>query len=80
MGAIAGLTIILGSVYLFRMFQRVMFGEANSTTATFTDLTATELAVLIPLVIMVFWIGLHPNTFLSISEPAVQNLLTIIKR
>src|SRR5688572_434102 len=80
MGAVAGLTIILGSVYLFRMFQRVMFGEANTVTATFTDLTASELAVLIPLIIMVLWIGLHPNTFLSISEPAVQNLLTIIKR
>ena len=80
MGGVAGLTIILGSVYLFRMFQRVMFGEANATTATFTDLTASELAVLIPLIIMIFWIGLHPNTFLNISEPAVQNLLNIIKR
>ena len=80
MGAVAGLTIILGSVYMFRMFQRVMFGEANTVTATFTDLTASELAVLIPLIVLVFWIGLHPNTFLSISEPAVKNLLAIIKR
>lgn len=80
MGGVAGITIILGAVYLLRMFQRVMFGEANSITATFTDLTASELAVLIPLIIMVLWIGLHPNTFLSISEPAVQNLLAIIKR
>jgi NADH-quinone oxidoreductase subunit M len=80
MGGIAGITIILGAVYLLRMFQRVMFGEANSVTALFKDLTATELAVLIPLIVMVLWIGLHPNTFLSISEPAIQNLLTIIKR
>lgn len=80
MGAVAGVTIILGAVYLLRMFQRVMFGEANSVTAMFKDLTAVELAVLIPLIVMVFWIGLHPNTFLSISEPAIQNLLTIIKR
>jgi NADH-quinone oxidoreductase subunit M len=80
MGAVAGLTIILGAVYMLRMFQGVMFGEKSSLTATFTDLTGTEKAVLIPLVIMVFWIGLHPNTFLHLTEPAVGNLLNIINR
>ncbi|WP_242927937.1 complex I subunit 4 family protein [Pontibacter vulgaris] len=79
-GAIAGLTIILGAVYMLRMFQGVMFGNKSTHTEGFTDLTFTEMAVLIPLVIMVFWIGLFPNTFLSISEPAVINLLSIIKR
>ncbi|GGK61758.1 NuoM family protein [Rufibacter glacialis] len=80
MGAIAGLTIILGAVYMLRMFQRVMFGEKNEITQGFTDLTFTEKAVLVPLVVMVFWIGLHPNTFLNLSEPAVLKLLDVIKR
>ena len=80
MGAVAGLTIILGAVYMLRMFQGVMFGEQNDNTIKFHDLTATETAVLIPLVIMVFWIGLHPNTFLSLTEPTVGHLLGIINR
>ncbi|GHA74298.1 NADH dehydrogenase subunit M [Pontibacter akesuensis] len=79
-GAVAGLTIILGAVYMLRMFQGVMFGTKSELTQHFTDLTLNEKAVLIPLVVMVFWIGLFPNTFLSISEPAVNNLLTIINR
>ncbi|NDK57564.1 complex I subunit 4 family protein [Pontibacter fetidus] len=79
-GAVAGLTIILSSVYMLRMFQGVMFGTKSEHTEAFTDLTFNEKAVLIPLVIMVFWIGLFPNTFLSISEPAVGNLLNIINR
>ncbi|MBC5993747.1 complex I subunit 4 family protein [Pontibacter cellulosilyticus] len=79
-GAVAGLTIILGAVYMLRMFQGVMFGTKSEATESFTDLTMNEMAVLIPLVIMVFWIGLFPNTFLSISEPAVINLLSIINR
>ena len=79
-GAIAGLTIILGAVYMLRMFQGVMFGTKSEATENFSDLTFNEKAVLIPLVIMVFWIGLFPNTFLSISEPAVINLLSIIQR
>jgi NADH-quinone oxidoreductase subunit M len=80
MGAVAGLTIILGAVYMLRMFQGVMFGEQNANTINFRDLTGTETAVLIPLVVMVFWIGLHPNTFLSLTEPAVGHLLGIINR
>lgn len=79
-GGVAGLTIILGAVYMLRMFQGVMFGTKSELTQNFTDLTLNEKAVLIPLVVMVFWIGLFPNTFLSISEPAVHNLLSIIKR
>jgi NADH-quinone oxidoreductase subunit M len=79
-GAVAGLTIILAAVYMLRMFQGVMFGTKSEHTHTFTDLTLNEKAVLIPLVIMVFWIGLFPNTFLEISEPAVGNLLNIIQR
>jgi NADH-quinone oxidoreductase subunit M len=79
-GAVAGLTIILGAVYMLRMFQGVMFGPKSEATMLFADLTMNEKAVLIPLVIMVFWIGLFPNTFLSISEPAVGNLLNIINR
>jgi NADH-quinone oxidoreductase subunit M len=79
-GAVAGLTIILGAVYMLRMFQGVMFGPKSEATMVFADLTMNEKAVLIPLVIMVFWIGLFPNTFLSISEPAVGNLLNIINR
>jgi len=80
MGAVAGLTIILGAVYMLRMFQGVMFGEQSAAAINFKDLTGTEKAVLIPLVIMVFWIGLHPNTFLSLTEPTVGHLLGIINR
>lgn len=79
-GGVAGLTIILGAVYMLRMFQGVMFGTRTANTENFADLTLNEKAVLIPLVIMVFWIGLFPNTFLSISEPTVGNLLNIINR
>lgn len=79
-GAVAGLTIILGAVYMLRMFQGVMFGEQSHVTENFADLTRNEKAVLIPLIVLVFWIGLYPSSFLSLSEPAVGNLLNIIKK
>ncbi|GAB3180438.1 complex I subunit 4 family protein [Telluribacter humicola] len=78
LGAIAGLTIILGAVYMLRLFQKSMFGPRGEVAERFADLTMSERAVLIPLVAMVFWIGIYPSTFLSITEPTVSQLLRFI--
>ena len=63
---------------MLRMFQKSMFGPASQRTGTFADLTMTENLVFVPLVVMVFWMGIYPNTFLKITEPAVVNLMKYI--
>jgi NADH-quinone oxidoreductase subunit M len=78
LGAIAGTTIILGAVYMLRLFQKSMFGHKSAFTEHFADLTTSERAVLLPLAFMVFWMGLYPNSFLKLTEPAVSNLLQLV--
>lgn len=73
--AIAGLTIILGAVYLLRMYQKVMLGETNERTALFADLDGTEKSVLFIISALVILIGVYPQPILHISEAAVTNLL-----
>ncbi|OGX91349.1 complex I subunit 4 family protein [Hymenobacter coccineus] len=79
-GAVAGLTIIFSAVYLLRLFQRTMLGPDSSFSATITDLTGGELAVFVPLIVLVFWLGLFPGTFLHLSEPAVSSILSAVGR
>ena len=79
-GAVAGLTIIFSAVYLLRMFQRVMLGPDSAYSETITDLTGGELLILVPLMALVFWLGLFPNSFLHVSEPAVSNILALVGR
>jgi NADH-quinone oxidoreductase subunit M len=67
LSAIAGLTIILGAVYMLRSYQKISLGEANSLTMQFPDLTSNEKAVLIPIIVMIFVIGLYPQPFLDIA-------------
>ncbi len=76
-GAVAGLTIILGAVYMLRTFQKSMSGEVNALTGVFTDLGTHEKLVLYPIVIIVLLLGIYPGPLLEISEPAVANLLKI---
>ena len=73
--AIAGLTIIFSAVYMFRMYQRTMLGTTNEITEQIHDLTWTEMASLVPLVVMIFWIGLFPGFFLDVALPDVLQIL-----
>ncbi|MBT1702255.1 complex I subunit 4 family protein [Chryseosolibacter indicus] len=77
-GAVAGLTMILGAVYMLRSFQQTMLGETNSNTRGFIDLGTTEKLVLFPIVAIIIFIGVYPAPLLKISEAAVDNLYTII--
>ena len=63
--------VILAAVYLLWSYQRVFFGKVeNPSNASLRDLTRREWAVLIPVVIFIVWIGVHPATFLEKSAPA----------
>jgi NADH-quinone oxidoreductase subunit M len=75
LGAIAALTIIFGAVYMLRLMQRTMFGNTNAITEKFEDVSGSEVAVLLPIAIMVLLMGFFPNVFLKIAEPAVNVLV-----
>ncbi len=76
--AIAGLTIIFGAVYMFRMYQKVMLGETNERTSLFADIDGTEKAVLFIISALVIIIGVYPQPILHISEAAVTNLIEVV--
>jgi NADH-quinone oxidoreductase subunit M len=72
----AGLTIILGAVYMLRMYQNVMLGNTNENTVGFTDLHWSELAVFAPVIAAIFVMGIYPKPILNIIQPALDNILT----
>ncbi|MEZ0391176.1 MAG: Fe-S-binding domain-containing protein, partial [Pseudobdellovibrionaceae bacterium] len=39
------------------------------------DLNAREIAVMVPLILMVFWMGIFPNQFLDYSKSSVDHLV-----
>lgn len=73
-----GLTLILGAVYLLRMFQKTMLGEVNEKTRGFVDIKGTELLVLGVITFLVIGIGVYPKPLLAISEAAVTELVNSV--
>jgi NADH-quinone oxidoreductase subunit M len=76
--AIAGTTIILGAVYMLRMYKNVMQGELNELTATFTDIKGSEKLALGIICALIIVIGVYPQPLLHISEAAVTNLIETV--
>ncbi|MCS7072928.1 MAG: NADH-quinone oxidoreductase subunit M [Bacteroidia bacterium] len=77
--------VIIAAVYMLWMFRRVMFGELDKQeNKELTDLTKTEVAILVPLVILMFVIGFHATPFLKeigkSSDVIVQTVLEAGKR
>jgi NADH-quinone oxidoreductase subunit M len=68
--------IILGAVYMLWMYQRVMYGEiTHEENRHLSDLSPREMALLVPVVLMIVWIGVYPSTFLRPMDASTAHLL-----
>jgi NADH-quinone oxidoreductase subunit M len=72
-------TVIIAAAYLLWMYQRVMHGPiTNEKVLTFKDMNKREIAYLVPIIIMMFWMGIYPQTFLRKMDVSVNHLLNRI--
>ena len=69
--------MFLGAAYMLYMYRRVVFGEAvNKDAAKMPDLNKRELGILLPLIILVIWLGVSPTIVTDKISPSVEKLLT----
>jgi NADH-quinone oxidoreductase subunit M len=74
--ALASLGIILAAAYMLWMIQRVAFGlPSPHVLPALRDLDRREMATLIPLVVLVFLIGIFPNPILTRMHASVNQVL-----
>lgn len=78
-GVISGLTIIFCAVYMLRVYQLTMFGEAKYSENNISKLSWSEYFTLGIISVIVIITGVFPNLILNISEVSVNSILTIIE-
>ncbi|QKF83340.1 NADH-quinone oxidoreductase subunit M [Halarcobacter ebronensis] len=80
MTLLAGLTIILGAVYMLVMYKKSFFGPlTNDENKKLKDLKGRELAALIPLVALVIILGIYPKPILEPVDKSVSQMIDIMK-
>ncbi len=67
--------LILGAWYMLWLYQRIFFNPVNSKVRGLPELNLREVVTLLPMVALIFWIGLYPNSLLSFMHVSVANLL-----
>ncbi len=71
--------VILAAVYMLYMFQKMFLGPVtNKKNEVLKDLGLREIAIIAPLLILIFWIGLYPKPFFELIGPTVDTLLNSI--
>ena len=73
MAIVAATGVIWAAVYMLWMFQRMMFGPLDKEeNKNLKDLSAREIAILVPIILAMFWIGIYSNSFLRRMDVAVN--------
>jgi len=68
--------IVLAAAYMLWMLQRLALGEPNTKfVSVLPDLTSRELGTVIPLAILVLWIGLYPGPLMEMMDVSVADLI-----
>ncbi len=80
-GAIAGTTgIILSACYMLWLYWRICFGtQRNADAAAMPDLSMREWWLLAPIALVVFWMGIYPETFMRPIRNDVGRILTRVE-
>ena len=75
----------MAAIYILYMFQKMFLGpqgeiveEVKQHGHSLRDLNWREIATVVPILILIFWIGLYPAPFFHLMAPAVDKLVTAL--
>ncbi len=73
--------VIFGAVYLLMATRKLLYGPLERPeNKALTDINLREVGLMVPLVVLCFWIGFAPNTFLSRTDASVDALLARVAK
>ncbi len=79
-GVLAASGVILGAAYMLWMFQRVMFGRiTHPENEKLKDLHGREVITLLPMIALIFLMGIYPKLFFTKMDASVEKFLNDVK-
>ncbi len=69
---LAGLGIIFGAGYMLWAYQRIFFGSVNPKYETLEEINFVEMCSIVPLMMIVIYLGLFPNALISYFETSMN--------
>jgi NADH-quinone oxidoreductase subunit M len=77
--AFAALGVIFAAIYILLMVQKLFLGPLdNEANKKLKDLNWREIIILVPLLILIFWIGLYPSPFFNLMHASADTLVNFV--
>jgi NADH-quinone oxidoreductase subunit M len=77
---IATLGVILAAAYLLKLFEKTFLGPiTKEENKTLKDLNLREIITMAPLLALIFWLGIYPQPFFNLINPAVERLVELVQ-
>ena len=77
---VAAAGVIVAAMYLLPALQRVIYNPLDKPdNEKLRDLSPREIAILVPLLACIVWIGVYPAPILRRMEPAAKNLVQSVR-
>jgi NADH-quinone oxidoreductase subunit M len=73
---VAAAGVIIAALYLLWAYQRVFQGEPDEANASFPDLRISERLVMVPLLVLIVFLGIYPKPMLERIQPSVKRVIT----
>ena len=74
--AFAASGVVLGAAYMLWLYRRVIFGKLEKADLLkMLDLSPREIAIFVPLILIVLWMGIYPKPFTDVMNTSVTELL-----
>ena len=81
LGLLATTGIVLGAAYMLYLYARMIYGKAaGDDTLAMPDLNKREIAMFVPIVAVIFWMGIYPESFLKPMRRDVGALVARMER
>ncbi len=77
---LATIGTILAAAYMLYLYRRVVFGTiTHNDVRAMLDLHWREILVFVPMVLIVMWMGIYPDSFLKPIQPSIANLIQSVQ-
>jgi len=73
-GGVATIAVIFTAVYMLTMLKKVLFGPLDSEeNKKLSDLDKYDWAAIVPLALLIFWLGVYPQPFIDKFKVSMDN-------
>ena len=75
---ISTLGILLGAGYMLWTLQRIYLGKLNEKWASLPDMDLREYAMLVPLSLIIIFLGIYPSAMLDLMNTSVNSMVQLL--